>query len=215
MRRRLSRSKSSFFFSQEHARDIQFIEAVSPNAPPLPPNTIAKLQRGDDRAFEAVFRSYYAPLASFAFRYVRDPAAAEDLVQDVFAALWSARGRLEIKTSLRAYLYAAVRNRALNIRKHDAVVEDWELDESLDDVRELHPVPPQPDQLLDQKMLDARLSEAFDTLPDRQAQVMRLRWREELSYAEIAEVVGISVKGVEKHLSRGLAALRKQLSLSS
>jgi RNA polymerase sigma-70 factor, ECF subfamily len=185
---------------------------VRSNAPVLPPNTIAQLRRGDDRAFEAVFRAYYAPLASFAFRYLRDAAAAEDAVQDVFGALWASRRTLEIKTSLRAYLYAAVRNRALNIRKHDAVVEDWELDESSDEVRELHPNPPQPDQVLDQKLLDAQLAEAFESLPDRQAQVMRLRWKDEMSYAEIAEAVGISVKGVEKHLSRGLAALKSHLS---
>jgi RNA polymerase sigma-70 factor (ECF subfamily) len=52
------------------------------------------------------------------------------------------------------------------------------------------------------------LASAFEALPERQRQVMRLRWTEELSYAEIAEAVGISVKGVEKHLSRGLAALK-------
>ena len=184
---------------------------MPPHTPVLPPNTIARLRQGDDGAFEALFRAYYGPLASFAFRYLRDAGAAEDVVQDVFGALWSSRQTLDIKTSLRAYLYAAVRNRSLNIRKHDAIVEDWEIDESLDDVRELHPAPPQPDQLLDQKLLDARLAEAFDALPDRQAQVMRLRWREEMSYAEIAEVVGISVKGVEKHLSRGLAALKRQI----
>jgi RNA polymerase sigma-70 factor, ECF subfamily len=178
----------------------------------LPPNVIARIREGDSRAFEAVFRAYYAPLASFAFRYLRDAAAAEDVVQEVFGALWNGRDRLVVTTSLRAYLYAAVRNRALNIRKHDAVVEGWERDESADDVRELHPAPAQPDQLLDRRLLEERLAEAFETLPERQAQVMRLRWKEELSYAEIAESIGISVKGVEKHLARGLAALKRHFS---
>lgn len=179
---------------------------------PLAPETLKRLRRGDDDAFELVFRALYAPLATFAFRYVRDAAMAEDIVQDVFGALWSTRQTLNIKTSLRAYLYSAVRNRALNVRKHDAVVEAWELDESDDDVRELHPPPSQPDEILDRAILNDRLAEAFNALPERQAEVMRLRWREELTYAEIAEALGISVKGVEKHLARGLATLRKQLT---
>jgi RNA polymerase sigma-70 factor (ECF subfamily) len=158
-----------------------------------------------------VFRTLYAPLAAFAFRYLRDAAAAEDVVQDVFATLWSTRRSVAIKTSLRAYLYASVRNRALNIRKHDAIVEAWELDESDDDVRALHPPPPPPDVVLDDRMLNDQLAAAFEALPPRQAEVMRLRWQEELSYAEIAEAMGISVKGVEKHLARGLAALKARL----
>jgi RNA polymerase sigma-70 factor (ECF subfamily) len=185
---------------------------VSSQLPPaLPPNVIARIREGDGRAFEAVFRAYYAPLASFAFRYLRDAAAAEDVVQEVFGALWNGRAKINVTTSLKAYLFAAVRNRALNIRKHDAVVEEWERDESADDVRELHPAPLSPDLVLDRKLLEERLAEAFESLPERQAQVMRLRWKNDLSYAEIAEALGISVKGVEKHLSRGLAALRERL----
>ena len=176
--------------------------------PALPPNAIARIRQGDARAFEAVFRAYYAPLAAFAFGYLRNAAAAEDVVQEVFGALWTSHAKLRITTSLRAYLYAAVRNRALNVRKHDAVVEAWERDEAAPDVRDLHSSPETPDQILDDQERDQILASAFESLPERQRQVMRLRWKEELSYAEIAEAVGISVKGVEKHLSRGLAALK-------
>ena len=184
---------------------------MTPRPVVLPPDTLARLQRGDDAAFERVFRAYYAPLGAFAFRFLHDAAMAEDVVQDVFAVLWSARQTLVVKTSLRGYLYAAVRNRALNIRKHDAVVEAWEVDESDDDACALHVPPSQPDAILDAKLLNRELSEAFAALPERQAEVMRLRWRDELSYAEIAEAMGISVKGVEKHLARGLAALRSRM----
>jgi RNA polymerase sigma-70 factor (ECF subfamily) len=178
----------------------------------VPTDIVARLRRGDERALEQVFHAYYAPLASFAFRYLRDAAAAEDVVQDTFAALWAARDRITIATSLRAYLYAVVRNRALNIRKHEAVVEEWERDESSDDVRALHAPPPRPDQLLDRGLLARQLSDAFEALPERQAQVMLLRWRDGLSQAEIADALEISVKGVEKHLSRGLEGLRRLMT---
>ena len=178
----------------------------------LPRDTLRRLQQGDDDAFERVFRTYYAPLGAFAFRFVRDAARAEDVVQDVFATLWSSRHSLVVKTSVRAYLYAAVRNRALNVLKHEDVVEAWEIDESDDDARRLYTTPPQPDAILDARLINSELSAAFAALPERQAEVMRLRWRDELSYAEIAEALGISVKGVEKHLARGLAALRSRLT---
>ena len=177
----------------------------------LPSDTAARIRAGDVKAFELVFRAYYQPLCALAARFVRDSAAAEDLVQDVFGAIWTARATLEIKTSLRAYLYASIRNRALNLRKHQAVADDWDRDESADDVRELHPRPLQPDALLDRKLLESRLDAAFNDLPERAATALRLRWRHDLSYAEIAEAMGISVKGVEKLLSRGLRALRERL----
>ena len=179
----------------------------------LPSDIATRIRAGDAKAFELVFRTYYQPLCAFAFRFVRDSAAAEDLVQDVFGAVWTTRATIQIKTSVHAYLYTSVRNRALNVRKHEAVVDDWDRDESIDHVRELHPPPIQPDALLDRKLLEARLEAAFDSLPERAATALRLRWRDELSHAEIAEAMGISVKGVEKLLSRGLRALRESLSV--
>lgn len=157
-------------------------------------------------AFEAVFREHYEPLARFAFRFVHDAAAAEDIVQEVFGRLWTDRHSVTISSSLRAYLYAAVRNRALNVEKHGAVIDAFEVDEGA--AESIAPAPVEPDEMLDIAELHARLAEAFDALPEKQATVMRLRWREELTYAEIADALGISIKGVEKHLSRGLAALR-------
>jgi RNA polymerase sigma-70 factor (ECF subfamily) len=162
----------------------------------------------DDATFESTFRTYYASLCGFAFRYLASAAEAEDIVHDTFAALWSTRRDVRVQSSLRAYLFAAVRNRALNARKRARVESDWAHDESADDVRELHPRPPQPDELFDRAELETRLAAAMDALPERCALVMRLRWREQLSYAEIAETMGISVKGVEKQLERGLRAVR-------
>ena len=183
-----------------------------PAAAALPPDIAARIRAGDAKAFELVFRAYYQPLCGFARRFVHNSATAEDLVQDVFGAIWTGRATMEIKSSVRAYLYSSVRNRALNIRKHESVVDDWDRDESADDIREFHSRPLQPDVLLDRKIFESQLEAAFNALPERAGTALRLRWRDELSYAEIAEAMGISVKGVEKLLSRGLRALRESLS---
>lgn len=170
---------------------------------------VERLRAGDARALEALFRQCYVPLCRFAVRYLDDRAAAEDLVQDLFAALWAGRARLELHGSLRAYLFASVRNRALNVRKHQLVERDWERDEAVPEVRALHRTPRRPDELLEEHERDARLRAAIALLPERCRLVMQLRWQEQLSHAEIAMVLGISVKGVEIQLMRGLRSLRR------
>jgi RNA polymerase sigma-70 factor, ECF subfamily len=166
----------------------------------------------DDRAFEALFRDHYSALASFAVRYVRDPALAEELVQDLFADLWIRRATWAPRAgSERAYLLAATRNRALNLQKRQAIERDWEAEEAVADVRELHPRPTPADQALDSAELARQVHAALESLPERCRLVMHLRWREQLSYAQIAEVMGISAKGVENQLARGLKALRDRV----
>jgi RNA polymerase sigma-70 factor (ECF subfamily) len=166
----------------------------------------------DDRAFERLFRDHYGALCAFALRYVREHSRAEDLVQDLFADLWTRRATWEPRTGAeRAYLLTAVHNRALNLRKRQAVERDWEAGEAVADVRELHPRPPRADQALESAELEHEVRTALESLPERCRLVMHLRWREQLSYAQIAEVLGISVKGVENQLARGLKALRERV----
>jgi RNA polymerase sigma-70 factor (ECF subfamily) len=181
----------------------------APDRRPSPP--LRRADADDVHSFEALFREHYAPLCRFADHYLRDHGAAEDLVQDLFAALWTSGALTGVRGSVRAYLFAAVRNGALNVRKRRLIERDWERHEAAPEVRELHASPAKPDELLASAERDERLADAIDALPERCRLVMQLRWREQLSYAEIASILGISVKGVEIQLSRGLHALRTRL----
>ncbi|QJR35688.1 RNA polymerase sigma-70 factor [Gemmatimonas groenlandica] len=178
----------------------------------LEPDLVVRLRSGDSAAFERCFRTMHAPLVAFVARYVGDVARAEDVVQELFFALWRDRAKLEITGSLRAYLFSGARNRALNVRRRDLVERDWEADEAHADVRAFHPAPETPDATLEAAELTAQVASAFATLPERCRLAMHLRWREGLSYAEIAQVLGIGVKGVENQLARGLKALRARLA---
>ena len=177
---------------------------------PATPDLARRIRDGDPVALEVLFREHYGSLCRFADRYLHERAAAEDLVQDVFTSIWAGRLRLDVKGSLRAYLFAAVRNRALNLRKHQLVERDWERDEALPDVRLLHRAPQRPDDALEHEERSGRLRTALEALPERCRLVMQLRWDDQLSHAEIAQVMGISVKGVERQLARGLRALRER-----
>src|SRR5256885_14212682 len=73
-----------------------------------------RLRRGDDAAYEAIFRQWYAPLVATTAALLRDRGPAEEIVQDVMLELWRRRESLTLEQSLRAYLFQASRNRALN-----------------------------------------------------------------------------------------------------
>jgi len=167
---------------------------------------VARIRKGDAAAFEGVFRAHYAALCAFAMRYLSERALAEEIVQQLFSDLWT-RAHWKIHGSLRAYLFAAVRNRALNLRKRQRFERglDEDADETLTDDM------PTADAQIEAEEASVRLSAALDRLPERCRLVMQLRWARRLSYAEIAEIMGISIKGVENQLSRGLKALRDYL----
>lgn len=162
----------------------------------------------DAGEFERLFRAHYASLCRFAIRLGAERARAEELVQGVFTTLWINRASWHVEHSARAYLFAAVRNASLNERKHLQLVRSWEEEEARELRAEQLAREPEPETLLEQQEMATRVQCALAALPERCRPVLELRWREQLSYAEIAEALGISVKGVENQLARGLARVR-------
>jgi len=187
------------------------LDRVSPQEPrglEVRDDVAVRVRAGDERALEMLFRAYFAPLCEFAVRYVREHALAEEVVQDLFADLWARRAEWQLRGSVRAYLFGAVRNRALNLRKRQATERDWAEDETLTEIRSLHREPDRADEVIERDELHSRVNAGVESLPERCRLVMHLRWREQMSHAEIAGIMGISVKGVEMQLARGLRALR-------
>lgn len=162
---------------------------------------------GDDAGFEALFRREYASLVRFAHRYVRDPGAAEDIVQDVFLALWQGRDRPPQPDAVRGYLFRAVRNRSLNhlrslgTRRRAAAQLAAAADTSID-----------PDTgAADAARVRAALHAAIDALPARCRLIFTLSRDHGLSYREIAASLGVSIKTVETQMGRALRTLRERL----
>jgi RNA polymerase sigma-70 factor (ECF subfamily) len=80
---------------------------------------LEKIHLGDTNAFSVLFRKYYEPLYQFAGRLVKDTQIAENIVQDVFVKMWINRENWHIKTSVKSYLYTAVKNSSLNYLKRE------------------------------------------------------------------------------------------------
>jgi RNA polymerase sigma-70 factor, ECF subfamily len=171
------------------------------------------IRRSNAEAFERLFRAHYEELCRFAVRYVDDAAVAEELVQDLFTQLWIDRARWPEPRNVRAYLFTAVRNRALNLGRRQRIESDWIAAES-------HAPPVVPESGGQSSRVESAeshslLQRAIGELPHKCRLVMHLRWRDQMSYAEIAQVMGISVKGVEAHLGRGLRALRAAFAVTA
>jgi len=183
---------------------------------PLPRQTapdrtwVARIRAGDAEALDSVFRSYYAELCAFAYRYVRSRAQAEDLVHDVFAQLWAEREQWQVRDSLKAYLYGAVRNRAISTLRRQMVERRWE-----DRVHASHQAAPahveNPAQArLEREDLARVVQQVLAGLPERCRMAVTLRWQRQLSYGEIAETMGISINTVEVYITRACRAVRER-----
>jgi RNA polymerase sigma-70 factor (ECF subfamily) len=172
---------------------------------------VGRVRAGDPGGLEAIFRAFAAPLAAFAYRYVRSRDTAAELVQDIFYRIWRSRAAWHIEGSLQAYLYRATRNRVLDYLKHERIERRW-AERSLGQPADVAGSSvPAADQTIETADLVARLEQALDQLPERRRQVFLLRWKEGKSYHEIARLLGVSPKTVENQMTHALRALRRLL----
>jgi RNA polymerase sigma-70 factor (family 1) len=166
---------------------------------------LARLKQGDERAFRAIFDTYYRGLTGDAYRYVHDWAFAEDIVQDVFANIWTKRTQLTITGSLQHYLRRAVINQSLNhIKKNNNFVfeEDADLlDQADDQFLSL-------DSESEYTIREDKMRAVIEGLPDRCRVVFELSRFENLSHKEIADQLSISTKTVENQITKAMNTLR-------
>jgi RNA polymerase sigma-70 factor, ECF subfamily len=167
---------------------------------------LERLRTGDSRAFEVLFRQYFEPLWRFTIGYVASPDVARDIVHDLFANVWERRETLVVQTSVAAYLYTAARNRAMNYLRHERRVTAWGRMWRHDADAPVEVSVGAADEA-------ATVRRAIAALPERQRQVVVLRWFHGLTNPEAAAVLGVSRKAVESLLVRAFTTLRSRLSV--
>jgi RNA polymerase sigma-70 factor (ECF subfamily) len=178
---------------------------------------LAQIRTGNPDAFEALFRAEYVALHDFAAAWSGAPELAEEIVSDVFLWLYEHRTTVSPRTSLAAYLMGAVRHRALNVRRASARSAARyqslaaETHESVVPHRE-----DTPEERWIARESDVRrarmLAHAMAPLSQMARSVFLLRLQAEMSYAEIAEVLGVSANAAKTHFSRTLAAVRRSVA---
>jgi RNA polymerase sigma-70 factor, ECF subfamily len=162
----------------------------------------------DEASFEVVFRDLYQPLCRYALGFLDDADQAEEVVQDVFVRVWERRETLQVSVSMKAYLYRAVHNSALNvIEKHKKNVR---LEEA--PMRVIHSASNEPGPGEDPRELEQAIADAVETLPAQCRRVFELSRFEEMKYREIADLLGISIKTVENQMGKALRIMRDKLA---
>ena len=129
---------------------------------PIESELTRRICAGDGNAFEQLFRSYCQPLVNFARRYVNDITVAENLVQDLFLAVWENRTQLDPAQNMKSYLYTVAKNRALKYLRHSEVARRSDGNET-----GVQPPPKTPEDELQGYELATAIHQAVEALPEK------------------------------------------------
>lgn len=162
------------------------------------------LSKGVENAYRLLFSRYYSLLGIFAFRYLNDKQWCEDVVHDVFLDLYQSRENFKTVLTLKSYLYSAVRNRCIDVLRHQQVKGRYEA-EMLERGEETF----YEDGILEAEAY-ALLKEAISELPDQTRTVYDLVLCG-LTNQEIAEKLSLTEDAVKAHKKRGKKILREKL----
>ena len=176
-----------------------------------------RVQRGDRAAFTELVERYQQPLFNFICRTLRDEAESEDLAQNVFLQVYKSRARYQRTAKFSTWLFTIARNLCLNeLRRrsrHPA--------ESLEEAHAEHDDLPRqqyedrahiaaPEKLLHGELAQ-KIEAALAALPENQRTAILLCRQDELSYEEIAEVLGCSLSATKSLIHRGRETLKEKL----
>ena len=166
---------------------------------------LSAIQKGDQKAFDTLFRKYYPTLCAFGHRFV-DLEDAEEIVQDSLLWIWEYRENLIIETSLNSYLYKMIYRKALNKLAHiDAVQRaDTRFYEDMQDII-------QDTDVYQIEELTLRIKSAVANLPENYREVFIMHRFQNMSYKEIAKILEISPKTVDYRIQQALKQLRIDL----
>ncbi len=156
--------------------------------------------------FEVIFDEHYDPVRNYLYYLSGDMKLSEDLGQDVFLSLWENRDKLRENT-LRAYLLTIARNRYFKHHRRKSV--DLKFSNSLigKDNNEYK----SPEYLIEIKEFDVKLQTAISKLPERTRTIFLMNRLEDKSYRQISENLEISVKAVEKQMTKAIRLLHDAL----
>ena len=171
-------------------------------------NQLLHLQKrvaaGEQRAFEDLYRLFFARLFNFVVLYVHKKEIAEEIVNDVMMKIWNRREELVTIRHLETYLFVAARNHSLNyLSQYSPFHIELEPDNGQGQLINLT----DPGKEMEWKELSFRLNQAIDELPDQCRTVFRLIREEGFRYKQVAEILNISPRTVETQLFRAIKKL--------
>lgn len=176
-----------------------------------------RVKQGDSAAFTTLVEKYKQPVMNLAFRTLRDETEAEDLAQTVFVQAWKSAARYQPTAKLSTWLFTIARNLCLNEirrrKRHPAESLDQTRDDA-DDQPLLQVEDRRSSAALDDLLrgeLETKVDEALSALPENQRTALLLCRQEELSYDEIAAVLGCTLSATKSLIHRARETLKARL----
>ena len=163
---------------------------------------------GDREAFAEIYRRYKRSLYLHAFRMLENEEEAKDVLQEVFAAVWSKRHTITLETSLTSYLFQSVKYRILNLISQKKT-ETRYLESLAQSIEEGENIT---EEEVRGRELEIQIEKEIALLPSKMRTVFELASQQHLSYQEIALALGISDKTVKKQVHKARSILRNKLT---
>jgi len=172
---------------------------------------INSIKKGEIAAFEELYKRHYTFLCLIAEHIVRNPSDAEEIVSDVFVKVWNIKEKIDITTSIKAYLIKAVYNTSINYMLRFKSEKKLTDSFSNSDYELLawdnnYPL----GQLYENEILDI-LDKGISELPEGCRQIFLLSRAEDLKYSDIAGRLGISINTVKTQMKIALRRLHENL----
>ena len=168
-------------------------------------DTPDKIKLDNKETFKLIFEGYFTALCSFGYKYIKDNSAVEDLAQEVFISLWDKRQNFDHINAIKAFLYTSVRNKCLNLLKHQVVVQKHEA--AL--IEELEYEQFFTNHVIEEETFNQLYSEIRD-LPRSSQEIMILALNG-LTNPEIAEELSISVNTVKTQKKIAYSKLKNSM----
>ena len=164
---------------------------------------VIEFQHGDNEAYRSIFNMLYPTMCLFAKKYIDNYNDAEDIAQEIFIELWNQRTKFESFEQIKAFLYLSIKNRCLNVIKHNVVKEKYSQTFLLEQ-----------EQYFEEYVVEVDviflLNEAVNKLPEQRKHIMHLSMQG-LANNEIAEQMQISINTVKLHKKIAYKELRNKL----
>jgi RNA polymerase sigma-70 factor (family 1) len=156
--------------------------------------------------FDQIFEDWYYPLRNYIYYKTGDIQVAEDIVQDTFLKIWEKKDTVKTAT-VKSLLYKIAGNLFLNRQEHKKVLYNFEINYQINSFSEA------PDFEIETKEFDNLLQQALTDLDEKNRTVFLMNRIDDLTYNQIAQNLGLSVKAVEKRMGKALSFLKERLDV--
>lgn len=156
---------------------------------------------GSEAAFGQIYQKYHQPIYNYLLRITQDEAGADDILQEVFFAIWQGASKFKHLSSLKTWIYRIAYKQSISwLRKHQRKSNPMELDEIVDGSRT-------PEETAISSDQSTQLRKAMADLAPKHRAVLELAFIEEMSYSEIAEILNCPIGTVKSRMSYALRNL--------